>query len=75
MHRPSVIPVPEIALRLLFGEGATVITGGQHVIPEQALKLGYSFLFHALEPALRDLLLPRNQTQSPHSLAAAGGSP
>jgi uncharacterized protein (TIGR01777 family) len=56
LGRPSFMNVPKFALDLLFGEGSVVVTGGQNVVPERALSLGYKFAFPELEPALRDLL-------------------
>jgi uncharacterized protein (TIGR01777 family) len=56
MGRPSWIPVPAFAMRLLFGEMATVLLDGQQVVPERLLDLGFTFRFPQAEPALRDLL-------------------
>jgi uncharacterized protein (TIGR01777 family) len=56
LHRPSFMNVPKFALDLLFGEGSVVVTGGQNIVPERALSLGYKFAFPELEPALQDLL-------------------
>ena len=55
-NRPTVVPVPAFALRLMLGEFADSILTGQKVLPEVAEKLGYSFRFSTLEPALRSLL-------------------
>jgi hypothetical protein len=59
LKRPALIPVPEIALRLRFGEAAAFISQGQRVLPERTLASGYTFQFPTLEGALRDLLEPR----------------
>lgn len=56
LHRPSFLPVPGFALKLLFGEMAGVLLGGQRVIPKQALARGFRFRFPDLSPALADLL-------------------
>ena len=56
LHRPSALPVPELGLRLLFGELSSVLTTGQRVLPKKAADLGFRFRFPELEPALRDLL-------------------
>jgi uncharacterized protein (TIGR01777 family) len=56
LHRPAFLPVPEFALKLLFGEMSTVILGSQRVIPEALLKSGYEFRYPALESGLRSLL-------------------
>jgi uncharacterized protein len=56
MHRPSWLPVPAFALKLLIGESAQVILTGQKVIPDQLRKLGYPFAFSKLEEALKEIL-------------------
>lgn len=56
LHRPSWLPVPEFALRLTFGELASVMTTGQRVFPKLALDRGYQFRFPRLEPALQSIL-------------------
>jgi uncharacterized protein (TIGR01777 family) len=57
MGRPSWIPVPGIAVRLLFGEMSTVVLDGQRVVPRHLLEMGFAFRFADAGPALRDLLV------------------
>ena len=54
LHRPAVLPVPAAALKLLYGEMATIVLTGQRVIPARLEQLGYAFRRPELEPALRD---------------------
>jgi uncharacterized protein (TIGR01777 family) len=56
LHRPALLPVPGVALRLLYGEMATIVLTGQRAMPTRLLELGYSFQYEQLEPALRDVL-------------------
>jgi uncharacterized protein (TIGR01777 family) len=56
MGRPSWIPVPSVAMRLLFGEMASVLLEGQRVVPKRLLNLGFQFRFPAADSALQDLL-------------------
>lgn len=57
LGRPAVIPVPGLALDLIFGrEFAAVLKGGQRALPQRALDLGYEFQHPDLEEALADLL-------------------
>jgi uncharacterized protein (TIGR01777 family) len=56
LHRPNLVPVPAVALRLAVGELAEVLLASQRVVPAKATELGYEFRFPELEPALRDLL-------------------
>jgi len=43
LKRPSIFTVPTFILRLLYGEGACVITEGQAVVPEKLLNNGFIF--------------------------------
>ncbi|HXA53556.1 MAG TPA: TIGR01777 family oxidoreductase, partial [Solirubrobacteraceae bacterium] len=52
LHRPALLPVPGAALRLLYGEMAQIITGGQRALPAKPLMLGYEFRYPRLEEAL-----------------------
>jgi uncharacterized protein (TIGR01777 family) len=56
LHRPSFMPTPALALRVVLGEAAGIITAGQRVLSQKALALGYSFEFPTVELALTDLL-------------------
>jgi uncharacterized protein len=56
LGRPSLLPVPGVALRALYGEMAEIVTTGARVMPAKALVLGYQFEHPQLEPALRDAL-------------------
>ena len=45
------------ALRLMLGEGASVVTEGQRVLPKRIVEeRGYAFAFPALAAALDNLL-------------------
>jgi uncharacterized protein len=56
LHRPAVVPVPGLALRLLFGEMSSVLSASQRMVPRQALRLGYRFRYPELDEALRAAL-------------------
>ena len=51
-----MIPVPAVALRLLYGEMAFIVITGQRAVPERLRDLDYPFRHPQLEPALRDVL-------------------
>jgi uncharacterized protein (TIGR01777 family) len=53
LRRPSWLPVPGLALKLMLGELGTLMTTGQRVNPAKALSGGYVFHYPTLEPALR----------------------
>lgn len=56
LHRPAVVPVPGAALRLMYGEMASIVTTGQRPLPRRLIELGYRFKFTDIEQALRDVL-------------------
>jgi uncharacterized protein (TIGR01777 family) len=56
LHRPSFMPTPALAIRVMVGEAAYILTTGQRVVPRRALQLGYLFKYPELEGALRELL-------------------
>ncbi len=56
LGRPSLLPVPSLALRALYGEMATIVTSGARVMPAKPLVLGYEFAYPQLESALRVVL-------------------
>ena len=57
MHRPYYLPIPGFAIRMLFGEVATIVLDGQNVIPEHLLRSGYEFKFPRLESALENIFV------------------
>jgi uncharacterized protein (TIGR01777 family) len=56
LSRPSFMPVPGIALKIMLGEMANVLLTGQRVYPEKASGYGYKFKYPDLEDALRRYL-------------------
>lgn len=56
MHRPYYLPVPGFAMRLLFGEVATVVLDGQRVIPTRLLASGFEFDYPRIDMALENIL-------------------
>jgi uncharacterized protein (TIGR01777 family) len=56
LRRPAVAPVPALALQLVYGEMAGIITTGARAMPAKALVLGYEFRQPDLEQALRSAL-------------------
>ena len=57
LNRPTILPVPEFAIKLLFGEmGERLLLEGQKVLPEKLQEAGFTFKFPNLEEALKYLL-------------------
>jgi len=54
--RPALVPAPAVAVKLLFGEMATMVLDGQRVVPKRALDLGFRFRFPELSAALGQAL-------------------
>src|SRR3954451_23819238 len=54
LHRPAFAPVPGFAVKVLYGEMASIVTTGARVVPSRLEQLGYEFRQPDLEPALRD---------------------
>lgn len=55
MRRPSLLPVPGFALKLVVGEFAESLLTGQRVIPARAEKEGYHFRYPDLQRAFRGI--------------------
>lgn len=57
LRRPAALPMPALAVQLLFGEmGTTLLLGGQRVLPQKLEESGYSFQYPELESALNTIL-------------------
>lgn len=56
LKRPSFMPVPSSALKLLFGEMADIMLGGQKVLPERLKEYDFEFKYPELEGALKRIL-------------------
>ncbi|CBY27988.1 TPA: TIGR01777 family oxidoreductase [Yersinia enterocolitica] len=56
LDRPAVIRTPAAAIRLLLGESAALVLGGQRAIPKRLEEAGFAFRYFELEEALRNVL-------------------
>ncbi len=57
INRPTILPIPEFAIKLLFGEmGETLLLEGARVYPQKLLDANFTFDYPELEPALKHLL-------------------
>lgn len=55
LHKPAVLPMPEAALNMAFGqERATIITKGQKVWPTRTLATGYNFRYPSIIEACQE---------------------
>lgn len=55
MRRPAFIPVPGFAIRLLYGEAATIITRGSAVLPQRLQRNGFQFRYPRIEDAMGEV--------------------
>jgi uncharacterized protein (TIGR01777 family) len=56
LKRPTLFPMPEFALRTIFGEMGSVLTASQRALPKAAQDSGFQFRFPQLSAALADLV-------------------
>ena len=65
LGRPTIVPVPALAMRLLFGEmGEATLLASQRMRPARLVETGYRFRFPTLEAALRHELDASRSTRS-----------
>ncbi len=55
LNRPTIFPIPEFVLKLIFSEGAKVLTDGQSVIPKRLVDLGFNFKYKNIDETLKNL--------------------
>jgi len=55
LGRPSFLPTPGLALRVVLGKVASLVTTGQRVLPQAAQALGFTFRFPKAEDALAEI--------------------
>lgn len=57
ISRPTILPIPEFAIRLLYGEmGETLLLQGQRMQPKRLEEAGFRFKYPNLEDALKHVL-------------------
>jgi len=55
LNRPTLLPVPEFALKLAFQDRAQLLSNGVKVEPKRTLQMGYKFKFDTLSKALSEV--------------------
>lgn len=56
LRRPYFIPLPLWQLKLVFGEGAKVLTHSSAILPSRLLEAGFEFEFSTARAALKDII-------------------
>ncbi|EPN9629255.1 TIGR01777 family oxidoreductase [Cronobacter sakazakii] len=55
LHRPALMRAPATAVRLMMGESAVLVLGGQRALPKRLEESGFGFRWFELEEALEDI--------------------
>lgn len=56
LKRPTFLPAPSLALRLLMGELGEVLLSSQRAVPDALEKAGYGFKYEYVKDALREIV-------------------
>ncbi len=57
LNRPTVLPLPAFAVKLMFGEmGETLLLQGARILPKRLLDAGYKFQFTDLKSAMKHVI-------------------
>lgn len=56
LHRPFLIPLPKWQLKLMFGEGAQVLTHSSAILPTKLQAQGFEFNYPQVSVALENIL-------------------
>lgn len=56
LHRPAILPVPAFALRLIYGEAASMLSESPLVLPKALIENGFQFYFPDIYSSLQDIL-------------------
>ncbi len=67
LHRPTLIPIPPIGLRIMLGEVSEMLTGSQRCIPKAAIDGGYTFKFPEVFAAMQDLVGKKKAPEMAHA--------
>ena len=56
LHRPTILPLPEFVLKLIYGEASTVLTDSKEVYPKNLEDSGFVFTYPTIKSSLEHLL-------------------
>ena len=56
LKRPTMLPMPAVALQLMLGEGAELLCEGQRVMPVRLREAGFEFRCRKIDRALQSLV-------------------
>ena len=52
LHRPTIIPIPEFVLRIMYGEASSVLTGSKEIYPTGLQEKGFAFEYTDIEKSM-----------------------
>lgn len=58
LRRPTILPIPEFVLSIMYGEASSILTGSKEVYPRKILEAGYTFKYENIDKALEDIISP-----------------
>lgn len=56
LHRPTIFPLPAFVVKLIFGDGSTVLLDSKEVYPSKLLESGFVFEYGDFEDALQEIV-------------------
>lgn len=56
LNRPTILPIPIFALKLMYGEAASVLTGSKEVYPKALIDSGFEFKYKTIQESLEHIL-------------------
>ena len=57
LHRPTFLPLPEVVLKLLYGEGASVLLDSKEVYPKAIVEQGFVFEYEEIDSVLSSYIM------------------
>lgn len=56
LKRPAFLPIPKFVLKLIFSEGAKVLSDGQCAKPKRLINSGFKFEFDTIDKSIENLI-------------------
>jgi uncharacterized protein len=56
LHRPAIIPIPDLVLKLMYGKAAGMLTDSPSVVPQNLREKGFEFNFPTIKETLKEIL-------------------
>lgn len=55
LHKPTLIPVPALAIKIAFGEMSSIILDSLHIKPKRLIERNHQFHFETIDSCLNDI--------------------